>query len=94
MIPSIEGGRWISNRSRNRSFAIVWGLLAGATAIIAVALLVSGLRVGKTGGGLAVFALFSLAALAREGVVWNSEKNVVGWVAVARELNALVQSAS
>jgi Zn-dependent protease with chaperone function len=165
VIPTVAGGRWIQNRRRNRSFAVVWGLLAWANTITAVALLFSGMRAGKFGGGLVVFAMFLIMAmitarwavgcagagllvteqtvvirnpwrrrevpvaelrrfaagyqaggygqnptpginlelksgstysvwtLGREGFVWNSARNVVGWVAVAQELNELVHSA-
>jgi hypothetical protein len=64
MTPEIKAGRWIENRRRNRSFAVVWELLAAGSAILAVVLLIIGLRSGKAGGGLFVFGLFFLPALA------------------------------
>ena len=64
MTAAVEAGRWIQNRRRNRSFAVVWGSLVAATAIIAVVLLIIGLRTGKAGGGLVVFALLFIPALA------------------------------
>jgi hypothetical protein len=64
MTPAVEAGRWIQNQRRNRSFAVVWGSLAAGSAVIAVVLLIIGLRTDKAGGGVVVFALLFIPALA------------------------------
>jgi hypothetical protein len=151
------------NRDRNRSFAAVWGLIAGASAIVGGLYFATDVRNGHIGAGLVVLAVFGgltlgparyafgcaragllidrgtvvirnpgrtrelplsdvhrfvagrqpnlfgnptpgviveveggrahpVWTLAREGLVWNTSRNVAGWADVTDSLNELVSA--